>query len=404
MKPYVLAFKSSEDLVSEFKKIGVDWGGVGIMAPKGISRIVKVSPIRSFSANILKQEMLSLGGDVALSRDSITGKAKKTACLIIGNSSQISHLIEKLKHQPFGLDLIGQEVKVALKNFEEKRSVLDLSGKKIRLGNHTLVMGIINATPDSFSGDGIVALDPQEACEFALTMVRDGADILDIGGESSRPGSRRISAKEEIRRVLPIFKKISKKIRVPLSIDTTKSEVAHAALDAGASIVNDISALRSDRKMARLAARYKAAVVLMHMKGTPATMQKAPCYDDVMHEIMSFLQERMDRALDAGIPRERIIVDPGIGFGKELGHNLEILRRLSDLKSLGRPVLIGLSRKRFIGSILDADIRNRAWGTAAALGLAIAGGANIVRVHDVREMKQVVKLTDTVVYSLKGRS
>lgn len=258
-------------------------------------------------------------------------------------------------------------------------------------------MGILNATTDSFSGDGILGMDPWRALAMARRMVDDGADILDIGGESSRPGSRRISAKDELKRVLPFLKLFAKSLPAAvLSIDTTKSEVAHAALDCGVHIVNDISALRNDRKMAGLVARYGAAVVLMHMKGAPRTMQKSPRYDDLMEEVAGFLDASIKKALDSGIRQDRIIIDPGIGFGKTLAHNTEIIEKLSELKVFGRPILAGVSRKWFIGKILGAEVSERLWGTAAAVCAAIAGGADIVRVHDVRQIKEVVRVWDAI--------
>ncbi|MEK7849750.1 MAG: dihydropteroate synthase [Candidatus Omnitrophota bacterium] len=396
MNPYVLALENPDRLKQEFNRIGVDWRGSSIMVPKGFTRIVKISRLPSFLANILKQEMLSIGGDVALSRDSITGKDKNTDCLILGNTAQIYSFTEKLKKQPFGLSSIGCQIKGAVANFERKVSVLDLSGKKVRFGRRTYVMGIVNVTPDSFSGDGIAGADVDSIFKFAQDMARAGADILDVGGESTRPGSKRIPAKEEISRVLPLLKRMKGRLRVPISIDTTKSEVAHAALDLGVGIVNDISALRFDKKMAKLIARYKACVVLMHMKGAPGTMQIDPRYENVTEEILLFLSQAVKNALDAGIAEDKIIVDPGIGFGKKTGHNLEILKRLKELKYFGRPVLVGLSRKYFIGKILNADVAKRIWGTAAAVSFAIGQGADLVRVHDVKETKQVVLVADAL--------
>jgi dihydropteroate synthase len=396
MNPRVLALKNPKDLFVEFKKIGVDKGGIPIMLPKGFSRLVKISDIPCFWANVLKQEMLSLGGDVALSRGSLTGRDKRTDCLLMGNLSLFCRLAEKLKKQPFGLSQTGREIKRVLERFDKKNTILDIDGKKMSVSRRTLVMGIVNATPDSFSGDGILGMGAKRALAFAQEMVKNGADILDVGGESSRPGSKKISAKEEVGRILPLLKLFKKSISVPISVDTTKSEVARAALDEGASIINDISALRFDKKMAKLVARRRAGVVLMHMKGSPATMQKAPRYDDLLGEIVLFLSETMKKALDAGISEDRIIVDPGIGFGKTLEHNLEILRRLSELKSLGRPVLVGVSRKWFIGKILNVEAQSRLWGTIAAMSLAIANGADIVRVHDVSEMKQAALVADAI--------
>ncbi|MFB3919993.1 MAG: dihydropteroate synthase [Candidatus Velamenicoccus archaeovorus] len=396
MVPRVLALKNSADLLKEFKRIGVDGGGMGIMRPKAFLRIVKVSHLPGFCANILKQEMLSLGGDAALSRGSITGTDRHTDCLLLGTFSQYASLSSKLKKQPFGLSELGQEVRLCLARSADRRVPLHLGRRHLRLGRRTLVMGILNATTDSFSGDGMLGASPQRALSLARSMAEEGADIIDIGGESSRPGSRPVSAKEELKRVLPFVKLFAKSLRVALSIDTTKSEVAHAALDCGVGIVNDISALRGDKKMARLVARYGAAVVLMHMKGTPRTMQESPHYDDLMGEITGFLDDSIKKALDSGIRQDKIIIDPGIGFGKTLSHNIEIIERLSELRMFGRPILVGVSRKWFIGRILNAGVSGRLWGTAAAVCAAISGGADIVRVHDVRQIKQVVRVADAI--------
>lgn len=392
----VLALKNSADLLREFKRIGVDWGGMMIMRSKAFLRVVKVSNIPSFCANILKQEMLSFGGDVALSRGSITGTDTHTDCLLMGTLAQYASLASKLRKQPFGLPDLGRRIQSCLSHADAGEVSLHLCRRRLRLGRRTMVMGILNATTDSFSGDGILGMDPHRALDYARGMVEQGADILDIGGESSRPGSRRISAKEELKRVLPFLKLFAKSLRAVFSIDTTKSEVAHAALDCGAGIVNDISALRGDKKMAKLVARYRAAIILMHMKGTPRTMQKSPRYDDLMGEVTGFLGAAIKKALDTGIQQDRIIIDPGIGFGKALAHNIEIIEKLSELKIFGRPILVGVSRKRFIGKILGADVSERLWGTAAAVCAAIAGGADIVRVHDVREIKEVVRVADAI--------
>ncbi len=397
MVPRVLVLKNSADLLREFRRIGVDAGGMNIMRRKAFLRAVKVSDIPSFCANILKQEMLSFGGDVALSRGSIRGTDVHTDCLLLGTLAQYASLTTKLKKQPFGLSELGRSIRASVLQADCRNVPLHVARRRLRVGHRTLIMGILNATTDSFSGDGFLGIDPLRALALARRMADEGADILDIGGESSRPGSRRISAKEEIKRVLPYLKLFMKSMSGTIfSIDTTKSEVARAALDCGVHIVNDISALRGDRKMAGVIARYGAGVVLMHMKGTPRTMQKSPDYGDVMGEIMAFLDTAIKKALDSGIRQDRIIIDPGIGFGKTLAHNTEIMKKLSELRVFGRPVLVGVSRKWFIGKILGAEVSERRWGTAAAVCAAIAGGADIVRVHDVRQIKDVVRVWDAI--------
>jgi dihydropteroate synthase len=257
-------------------------------------------------------------------------------------------------------------------------------------------MGILNVTPDSFS-DGGLFLDKETAVEHALRMQLNGADIIDIGGESTRPGAEKISAKEEIKRVVPIIKALVKRVRIPLSIDTYKSEVAMAAIDAGASIVNDISGLRFDRKMPGLLARHELPVVLMHIKGTPKSMQKNPAYKALIPEIIDYLAESIEIARDAGIADDRMIIDPGIGFGKTFAHNLEIINRLNEFSGFEKPILLGPSRKAFIGKILgDLSATERVEGTAAAVAIGILNGANIIRVHDVKEMVRVAKVADAI--------
>ncbi len=267
---------------------------------------------------------------------------------------------------------------------------------ELPLGQRTIVMGIVNVTPDSFSGDGLP--EPDKAIARAWRLVEEGADIIDVGGESTRPGSQPVSAEEELQRVLPVIERLAADgMPVPISVDTYKPQVARQALEHGACFVNDIFGLRQPR-MLEIIAEHKPAVIIMHMQGTPQTMQLNPTYTDCVGEVAGFLQAQADEAMRVGLPRERIFVDPGIGFGKTVGHNLEILRRLNEIKALGFPVVIGTSRKSFIGKILGIDApAERVWGTAATVALAIANGADIVRVHDVREMVQVARITDAVV-------
>ncbi len=263
--------------------------------------------------------------------------------------------------------------------------------RELNPDGRVLIMGILNVTPDSFS-DGGRFLSPDAAVERALAMEKEGADIIDVGGESSRPGADPVPVEEELRRVLPVLERLRGKLRIPISIDTTKAEVAEAALRAGASIVNDISALRFDPAMAPLVAEFGAGLVLMHMLGTPKTMQQAPHYEDVVTEVRDFLAERAQYAQSQGIPREAIAVDPGIGFGKTVEHNLELLRRLPELVELGFPVLVGPSRKSFIGAILGLGVEERLEGTLAACAVAVVRGADILRVHDVKEVRRAADL------------
>lgn len=257
-------------------------------------------------------------------------------------------------------------------------------------------MGIVNVTPDSFS-DGGMYFDIRKAVARGIELARQGADIIDIGGESTRPGAASVSAAEELARVIPVIDELAERVAVPLSIDTTKAEVARKALDAGAEIVNDISALRFDPDMAALVAEYAVPVVLMHMRGTPQTMQHDIQYGSLIDDIYGFLDERIHFAVAAGIEHDKIIIDPGLGFGKSTGRdNFTILNRLDRFSSLGKPVLVGPSRKAFIGKLLHKEVSERDEGTAAAVAIAVYKGAHIVRVHNVGAMTMVAQVADAV--------
>ena len=289
-----------------------------------------------------------------------------------------------------------QRLKTTLHKVPSLTSSLRLRDQLLPVGKKTYVMGILNVTPDSFS-DGGKYLNAADAIHRLEVLIEGGADIIDVGGESTRPGAAPISAQEEIHRILPVLKAWNQEKRnAILSMDTSKSEVADVALQQGASLVNDVTALRGDPEMGRVVARYQAGVVLMHMKGTPRTMQKDPSYENIVSEIIRFFEQRMEEAISCGIQENSIILDPGIGFGKKLVHNLEILRSLREFKTLGRPLLVGPSRKSFIGEILDLPIGERLHGTAAAVAVSILNGADILRVHDVAEMKQVAKVVDAL--------
>lgn len=257
-------------------------------------------------------------------------------------------------------------------------------------------MGILNVTPDSFS-DGNRFFSLEKAVERALAMEADGADIIDIGGESTRPGAPPVSTEEELGRVVPVVERLVGRLRIPLSVDTTKSVVAEAALAVGAEIINDISAMTFDSRMAEVIAATGAGVVLQHTRGTPAEMQRDTSYGDLVGDIKTFLEEAIRKASQSGIAPERIVVDPGIGFGKDCEGNLDILRRLDEFSSLGRPILVGTSRKAFIGKVLERNVDERVFGTAATVALALACGASIFRVHDVKEMRDVADMSRAIV-------
>ena len=258
-----------------------------------------------------------------------------------------------------------------------------------------LIMGVLNVTPDSFF-DGRKYFNRQRAIKHAIEMVKDGADIIDIGGESSRPGAESINEEEELARVIPVIEAVASEISIPISIDTCKADVARKALNVGAVIVNDISALRFDPGMCEVIKNYDAYIVLMHMLGNPRNMQKNPIYENVVDDIISFLRTRIEYALEHGIPKNRIIVDPGIGFGKTLEHNLDILRNSERFNELGYPVLIGASRKSMIGMITGAPVEERIWGTAAITSHCVINGIAIHRVHDVKAMRQVCDVSAAI--------
>jgi dihydropteroate synthase len=281
---------------------------------------------------------------------------------------------------------------------KRKKFRLKLASRTLLLGERTLVMGVLNVTPDSFS-DGGKFFDAARAIEQALAMECAGADLVDIGGESTRPGSAGTSAKEELARVLPVLQALRERMKIPVSIDTQKPEVAEAALDAGAQIINEISGLKSDPRIAEVAARRRVPLILMHMRGEPRTMQEGPFAQDVVRDVMQGLRESVMLARKAGVPKSQIILDPGIGFGKSFAQNYELLQRLPQLAKLGYPLLVGTSRKGFLGATLaregkPAPPEERIWGTAATVTASILNGAHIVRVHDVAEMVQVARVAD----------
>ena len=298
-----------------------------------------------------------------------------------------------------------REIYPTIMQTKAKTNNFDISWDRfeLALSKRTYIMGVLNRTPDSFS-DGGLFMDEKNAIDRVCQMVSEGADIIDIGGESTRPGAKPVSPDEELNRTIPVIKAVARKIDAPISIDTCKSEVAAEALKNGAAMINDITGLRGDRRMADVAVKFGVPVIAMHINGTPQTMQRDIHYTSLIDDILMSLQESVSLAVKAGVARDKIIIDPGIGFGKTTAHNLEILNKLESFKVLGRPILVGPSRKSFIvntlksGNMSDADIESsgRLMGTAAAGAIAIINGANIVRVHDVKEMVQVARIADAI--------
>ena len=395
----IINIRDSAQATAIFKKIGVDPYGIDAMFLKTINLNILIEDKPCKIANIIKQEMLSAGGDAAVARGSVGNSVASTDILIMGTIKQIATLANKIEKQPFGLNIISQNLRELLKNISSREYILKTSCREIPLGRKTQIMGILNVTPDSFS-DGGLYYNQQKAIEHGLQMVAQGADIIDIGGESTRPGAAAVSTKEELKRVLPVINEISRQTKIPVSIDTTKSPVAREAIAAGAEIVNDVSALQGDKKMAQVVKEGQAAVILMHMRGKPQNMQKGDLtYGNLMGEIIAFLGKSIEKTKAAGIEKGYLVIDPGIGFGKTPEDNYRIINRLSELKTLGLPIMIGTSRKTFIGKITGGEPQERLEGTAATVVAAILNGCHIIRVHDVAYMKKIAAVTDAILHA-----
>ena len=397
MFAHLRVIRSDEDARKEMEAIGVEEGGIKIMVPKSFHYCIKFYGLEPQDAIIMKQEMLAAGGDVAISQYAIPPHGKKTDALVIGTKTQLRILSMKMKMQYERLNEAGEKISGLIEGIEKAHEIN--IGKTLRTGKRTLIMGILNVTPDSFYEGGKYS-SVESALERAREMVEEGADIIDVGGESSRPGSLPVSKDEELSRILPVIKAISDELDVPISVDTYRAEVAEEAIKAGAGMVNDITAMGGDDGMAKVVSEHGVPICLMHMKGTPQNMQKNPHYDDTMAEITKFLHERAEYAMAKGIDEKNIILDPGIGFGKRTGEgiedNCEIIARLAELKSLGFPVLVGASRKTFIGNLSNTGVEERLEGSLGAEAMAIANGADILRVHDVKETKRMAMVVDRI--------
>lgn len=387
-------FQDESEARIALEKLGVHKQGIDIMAPKSIFKIFEISGLSPMEASFLKQGILSKGGECALSMSTYTTTEGMVTVLMMGTHQQLRELGLRMRSQPFGLKYLPVLGQVALTSYDKPMSLLLQNGKKMRLGSSTKIMGVLNVTPDSFS-DGGEYFDKDTAVNRGIQMVKEGAHILDIGGQSTRPGSDPVTSAEEAERVIPVIKELAKKVKVPISIDTYDVEVAKEALKAGASMINDVNGLRSEGMM-ELAGKTKVPVFIMHMKGTPKNMQKDPSYDDCIKEISEFLRNQAQAAIEAGVDPGRIVLDPGIGFGKRLEDNLLIIKRLREFRSLGYPVLIGTSRKSFIGMLTKEEAGDRLEGTLASVTLAAQNGADIVRVHDVKEARSALKVADAV--------
>ncbi|MCX5682272.1 MAG: dihydropteroate synthase [Planctomycetota bacterium] len=384
-------------VLDEMRRTGATEHGIQRMMAKAGFFAVALEHIGRVQANLLKQEMLASGGDAAVSRGLCSEEVSETGVLLVGSLRQYTALISRLAEEPFGLPEIAREIDRALGAYGRRRYVLRMGDREMTLGPRPALMGVVNVTPDSFS-DGGQCLDPGAAIARGEELVAEGADLLDIGGESTRPGADPVTADEELARVLPVLRGLAARTTAPLSIDTRHARVAREAVAAGACLVNDVTGLTGDPEMARAVAETGAGLVVMHILGDPRTMQQNPVYDNLMADVCRFLRRSIVVAREAGVPEDRILIDPGIGFGKRLEHNLQILARLDQLRTLGRPIMVGASRKRFIGEVTGVEVpAERVFGTAAACAMAVAGGALVLRVHDVLQMRQAVAVAAAVV-------
>jgi dihydropteroate synthase len=387
----LLAAGSAAEAERELAAIHVDPFSTRNLVPKMVHRILLVEGVSGRGGNLLKQEMLALGGDAALS-GSVHEGDHNGAVVLMGTEKQLRRLSGRLLEHPFGLPSLAAEIKRVLDLDANPPAVWDIGRRTLDLSRRACIMGVLNITPDSFS-DGNRFFDVEKAVERALEMEEEGADIIDIGGESTRPFAPPVDEAEELRRVMPVIDRIAGRVKIPISIDTYKATVAEKALAAGAEIVNDISALSFDERMGEVVVAAGAGLVLMHTRARPSVMQTDTSYDSLISDIVAALREAIARAEAVAIARERMAIDPGIGFGKSVSGNLEILRRLAEFRSLGCPVLVGTSRKSFIGHILGRESAgSRMLGTAATVAIALANGASIFRVHDVKEMRDVADM------------
>ncbi len=385
--PRIVQADSLDDAMREIAAVGACGAGVRAMADKARYLLIRLDHVSPIAANIMKQEMLSKGGEAAVSKGAVDLSVKYSSVLLMGTVKQYKMLISKLKLQQFKLPAIAKEIEDLLSHVEKKRA-----GESDRLpfewGKRTYIMGILNVTPDSFS-DGGLYNDPEAAAKRAVEMEEEGADIIDIGAESTRPGFRKISKEEEADRLFPVLEKVLQNVSIPVSVDTTTVEIAREAISMGASWINDVSGPDLKPEMTSLAAESGVPIILMHNR-------KEAVYQDLLGEVIFDIRKSVEKALQSGVEETQIIIDPGIGFGKTAEHNLIILKNLRQITTLGFPVLVGTSRKSFIGKVLDTTPYDRLEGTAATVAACIDRGADIIRVHDVVQMRRVAQMMDRI--------
>lgn len=392
----VLSGTSSPHIGKELQRLGLQDNETVSQTQNAEFFVLKVDHLPEAWAKLLKHQLLATGANAATPPDELPDDQESSPLIASATRQQLRQLDSALRQSEHPATTVSNAFLEVVDKYTRSRFAIAYPGGELDLSEKTAVMGVVNVTPDSFS-DGGDCYSTEAALRHAFELTAAGADIVDIGGESTRPGSEPVSTDEEIRRVVPVIEALSSQAQVLISVDTYKPEVAREAVAAGAKMVNDIAGLHEDSSMAAVIGELGVAVVIMHMKGKPKTMQEDPVYDDLMLEIHSYLAQGIEVARSFGIGPDRLMVDPGIGFGKTFEHNLVILDRLSQLRSFGLPVCVGVSRKAFLGAILrQPEPKKRLIGTVAACVSAVRSGAKIIRVHDVKEAVEAVRVTDAI--------
>ncbi|MCX5974120.1 MAG: dihydropteroate synthase [Coprothermobacterota bacterium] len=389
LPPVFLSLRTSAEIDQVLHEIGVHPQSLSIMRGKGQSFAIRFSELDPRAANVLKQEMLARGGEAAISWKALNLNEETTDVLLFGTLTQLRLLVEKLTRQPFGLKELATMLERSLRCQTHAPSPASFGRWLFPWGQRTYLMGILNLTPDSFSGDGIVGR-VDAALARADELIREGADLLDVGGESSRPGHTAVSAQEEWNRLKDFLAEFLPHAPIPVSLDTNKAEVAQKGLEAGVHLINDIWGLKKERAIAKLVQEAGAGLVLQHNRAQSD-------YKDLLSETLADLTVSIQTALDEGMDEKRLIIDPGIGFGKKIDQNFTILKHLAAFRSLGYPLMVGPSRKSFLGQVTCQPPAERVFGTAAAVCLAVTNGADLVRVHDVKAMKDVIQVCDRTI-------
>jgi dihydropteroate synthase len=388
---HAVLIEKPQDAIGIMQQIGVDPGALPYMVPKAIHRCLLLKDIKAQAALILKQEMLSRGGEASIRRSALACQGE-TDVLLMGTLRQFELLTDKIARQPFGLAKLAVEIKQILENLQSEPQAIELAnGGSLSLENRPVIMGILNVTPDSFS-DGGQYLQADAAMARALEMTEQGADIIDVGAVSSRPDAELASETEEIGRIVPVVERLCQQ-GIIVSVDTFRPRVAEICLQTGVHLINDIGRLQLEPGLLEVLVKHKSPVVLMHNR---MQMRCGEPYNDIVADIIAELQESIDQATSGGLDRSKIIIDPGIGFGKDVAQNRLLIKRLWEFKSMGLPILLGASRKRFIGQTLDTEVHDRLEGSLAVAALGIMNGANIIRVHDVLATKRLAQMMDAI--------